>query len=93
MPVWKGGRGAKAPYETTHIRVPLPLKQKIEQICEEYKQKVISGEDVTESEDTASIMEFEEALELAKTILKQKKSARVSLKSLLTGIYNRDIDL
>ena len=28
MSVWKGGRGVKAPYESTHVRVPEPIKEK-----------------------------------------------------------------
>lgn len=32
-----GGRGKKAPYETTHIRVPVDLKPQIEQIIDKYR--------------------------------------------------------
>lgn len=37
MTVWRGGRGVKAPYETTHVRVPLPIKDKVEELCKVYK--------------------------------------------------------
>lgn len=85
MAVNKGGRGVKAPYETTHVRVPLPIKDKVQQIIDDYKNGTDSrGND---------IIEYEQALELAKEILKHKKSARVSLKNLLTGIYGKDVTL
>ena len=35
--VTKGGRGKKAPYETTHCRIPLPLKPIVEQLANAYK--------------------------------------------------------
>jgi len=33
----KGGRGKKAPYETTCIRVPVSLKPKIQKMIEDYR--------------------------------------------------------
>lgn len=33
-----GGRGKKAPYETTHVRIPVDLKSQIEKLIEEYRQ-------------------------------------------------------
>jgi hypothetical protein len=44
----KGGRGKKAPYQTTHIRVPLPLKAEIEKLIEDYRRSL---ENDVESED------------------------------------------
>jgi hypothetical protein len=35
--VTKGGRGKKAPYESTHCRIPLPLKPIVEQLANAYK--------------------------------------------------------
>jgi hypothetical protein len=85
MAVNKGGRGLKAPYDTTHVRVPVPIKDKVQQIIDDYKNGTNS-----EASDT---MEYEQVLELAKTILSQKKSAKVSLEKLLTGIYNKKVTL
>lgn len=44
----KGGRGKKAPYETTHIRIPIPLKSKIEKLIQEYR---LSLDDSLDSQD------------------------------------------
>lgn len=32
-----GGRGKKAPYETTHVRIPVDLKPQVEKLVEEFR--------------------------------------------------------
>jgi len=32
-----GGRGKKAPYETTHVRIPVDLKSQVELLVEDYR--------------------------------------------------------
>jgi regulatory protein YycI of two-component signal transduction system YycFG len=32
-----GGRGKKAPYETTHVRIPVDLKSQVEKLVEDYR--------------------------------------------------------
>ena len=32
-----GGRGKKAPYETTHVRIPIDLKSQVELLVEEFR--------------------------------------------------------
>lgn len=81
----KGGRGRKAPYETTHVRIPVPIKEVVEKLSIDYKEG-----NFTEPVDAISL---EKALEEAKRILKAKKSARVSMQNLLTSIYNVDVEL
>lgn len=44
----KLGRGQKAPYETTHYRIPKPIKPIVEQISEDYKRSIFAGEDSEE---------------------------------------------
>jgi hypothetical protein len=39
------GRGNKAPYQTTHLRVPLPLKPELERRIEEYRLRVLEGQE------------------------------------------------
>jgi hypothetical protein len=34
-----GGRGKKAPYETTHVRIPVDLKLQIEELIENFRNK------------------------------------------------------
>lgn len=85
MAVNKGGRGLKAPYETTHVRVPVPIKDKVQQLIDDYKNNQIS--------DVKETLDFEAAVSLARDVLKDKKSARASLQKLLTGIYGKDITL
>lgn len=42
----KGGRGKKAPYETTHYRIPEPIKPVVEAMADRYRLLVIT-EDVS----------------------------------------------
>lgn len=90
MPKPKGGRGQTAPYETTHIRVPVPLKLQVEQMVEKYRQSVLGG---TEFESDRSQPTLDEAVEIARSILKQKKSAKQSIEKLLTSLYGEEIKL
>ncbi len=45
----KGGRGKKAPYSTTHMRVPVPLKKDVENLIIAYNQHLESGGDVNKT--------------------------------------------
>lgn len=84
MPAHKGGRGIKAPYTTTHVRVPVDLVEKVEELKQHYfDTKTTPQKPLTRNE----------AISLAREILKQKKSARISLSKLLTGLYGSEIEL
>lgn len=85
MTVWRGGRGVKAPYESTHVRIPLPIKDRVEALSKAFKDGRL--------EDESNFPTLEDSVEIARKILKQKKSARISLESLLTSIYGKDICL
>lgn len=41
---FKGGRSVKAPYQQTHLRIPLPIKDSIEKIVSTYRFAVRIGE-------------------------------------------------
>lgn len=40
-----GGRGKKAPYETTHVRVPVPIKSEVERLIEKFHSEGCSDND------------------------------------------------
>lgn len=40
-PIAKGGRGHKAPYETTHVRIALGIKPVVERLSAVYRQKFL----------------------------------------------------
>ena len=96
----KGGRGHTAPYETTHLRVPVPIKDQLQSFIDSYREQVISGQIdpsqqfilSTESSDN-KMPSKDKAVEIAKEVLKGKKSARQSLGKLLTSLYGEDINL
>lgn len=85
MTVWRGGRGVKAPYETTHVRIPVDIKERVEELSKAYKDGRLN--------ELSEPISFDDAVDLARQILKKKKSARISLESLLTGIYGKDVCL
>jgi hypothetical protein len=88
MNIPKGGRGKKAPYETTIIRVPVPLVESIERQVNEYREFVVNG-----TQPPYPAINLEVALIHAKQILKQKKSAKVSLEKLLQVLYGDEVTL
>ena len=86
MPKHLGGRGRKAPYETTHVRVPMPIKAEVQQLIDAF----YSEETV---EPVKTLTGLDDAIDTARSLLKQKKSARVSIINLLTSIYGQNVEL
>lgn len=82
-----GGRGKKAPYETTHLRIPVPIKNDIEKLIENYRLSVIDG---IETHDNG-LMSVEDAKLLTRKLIKSKISKIDTLTKLLTGIYGVEI--
>jgi hypothetical protein len=56
MPViWKGGPGHRAPYRTTHLRVPEPIKDQVQTLIDDYKKAALVNQPVTLTDDSDSI--------------------------------------
>jgi hypothetical protein len=82
-----GGRGKKAPYETTHLRIPVPIKADIEKLIDNYRLSVIDG---IEFQDNG-LMSVEDAKLLTRKLIKAKTSKIDTLVKLLTSIYDVEI--
>lgn len=86
----KGGRGYTAPYQTTHIRVPVALKGKLQCFVDEWVDLVLDGlidpsqvyEDLHKLDKDGKL-----AIIQAKYVLKKKQSARVSMAELVNRLY------
>jgi len=78
---FKGGRGHKAPYQTTHVRVPEPIKPMVERIVDDYKNDL-----------PFLYISRDRMIELCHQIASQKKSARQSLNKLLTTLFDDYVD-
>lgn len=93
----KGGRGLKAPYESTHVRIPVPIKPKVDKMVEEYRELILDGKQPEREKfncpDSMTLTTVGEAKAIAQDILKQKKSAKISLEKLLTSLYNGEVKL
>lgn len=90
-----GGRGKRANYDTTHVRVPLPLKEVIQELIDNYRwtQYIPSIDDLKPKEVKEEPCYEDVAIDIARQILKSKKSAKVSMEKLLTSIYSKEIVL
>ena len=82
----KLGRGQKAPYQTTHCRIPTPIKPIVERIAEDYKQCVFAGEDSEEA--LKKISQSLEGKEPAQDVKELKKEI-VQLQRFLSGERQR----
>jgi hypothetical protein len=40
MTVWRGGAKHKAPYDSTHVRVPVPIKPQVEALINEFRASI-----------------------------------------------------
>ena len=58
----KGGRGKTAAYETTHIRVPLPLKERVQKIIEMWHDGQLEYHDELTAEDHRLANEYRNLL-------------------------------
>jgi hypothetical protein len=81
-----GGRGRKAPYTTTHVRIPEPLKDEVKRLVEVFHNG-------TAETRLKPLTTLGDAIAIAQNILMQKKSARVSIEKLLTALYDTEIKL
>lgn len=85
----QGGRGIKAPYTTTHIRIPSDLKAEFEARIESYRENLLTSNKGDTIEK--SLTSLPEAIEVARLLVKSKKSSRQSMARLLTAIYRTDV--
>ena len=85
MPKPVGGRGRKS-FGSTHIRVPLPIEDKVRQLVAEFYEE-------ENHKPVNRLPTLEQAIDLAKNILAKKKSAKISLSQLLEAIYGETIEL
>jgi hypothetical protein len=92
MDIPKGGRGKKADYETTHARIPVALKELVTGLSNEYKQTGIVPS-MERQPTLLDIMTKDEAIVLANSLVKGKKSLKVSLSKLLTALYQTDVTI
>jgi len=82
----KGGRGKRAPYETTVVRVPDPVLEQVEAICDAYR----NGEFLPEQKP---VTDFEAIKDQIDEWRKSAKVGKEKLKNLLQLIYGVDFDL
>ncbi|MEL4897513.1 hypothetical protein [Crocosphaera sp. Alani8] len=75
-----GGRGQKAPYKTRVMRVPEPIAEQVQALIDEYRLSIMS--DKVEDKDSFIIIKISQLNSLFSSILRQRKSAKVSFEKL-----------
>lgn len=89
MPKPVGGRGHRAPYETTHLRVPVPIKAHLEEIIDQYRQSLEDGPPIQKDQ---AIPSLEDSLAMAEKLIRAKTTKVETIKKLLTYIYKQDVN-
>lgn len=87
MTLPKGGRGKKAPYDTRTVRIPVAVLAEVEAIAEQYRLSVLEGGEFKAGGNPT----LDEAIAIAKEVLKQKRSAKQSVRKLLQVLYNAKV--
>lgn len=89
-----GGRGQKAPYTTSIIRVPDPLVPTVEKLIEDYREMIFNGTiSSDQNSDRLGIVKLskDDVIKQSKRVLSAKKSAKVSILKLLQLLYGDEI--
>lgn len=87
----KGGRGVKASYETITARIPKPIKSTVLELVSDYRKSLSESKPVT---SYVTSIDKQDTINLAREIIKQKKSAKLSLEKLLqTLLQDNNIKL
>jgi hypothetical protein len=94
----KGGRGHHLPYEVTHIRIPVPLKEQITLLVEDYKKYVEGGgnpHSYVSPPRPQGGSEFSpnDILGAGRAALRSKKGARETVLKMLTSLLGKDFDV
>ena len=90
----KGGRGKVAPYATTTMRIPLPIKPDIDRIIDNYRDSVTQPILAAIAEIEQSPIPLNDAIIKAHEILADKKAnKKVTIKKLLESIYGQKVSL
>lgn len=74
----KGGRGRKAPYEQTHIRVPIPIKGLVQSIIDDYRAKAL-GEELKTDKDGIESGNIQVAIDLVERFIADTNISQESI--------------
>lgn len=83
-----GGRGKKAPYVSTHVRIPEPIKPVVQELIRRFH----AGEPIAFKQPT--LLSLEDSVKLVNGILRSKRgNKKDQFEKLLTAIYGVDVSL
>jgi hypothetical protein len=88
MPLLVGGRGKKAPWEIGMVRTPEPIKPDIQKLVDDWKLSQLEDGYTRQ----VQIVSVDKARSIVEKVLRQKRSARVSVLAVLAEL-GLEIDL
>lgn len=96
----KGGRGKKAPYDSTHVRTPEPIKPIADALIERFRALVVEEDltveqavEVMQKQPFADCYSKEQILDAARFGLRQKKGAWVAMQKTLTSLFGDEVSI
>lgn len=87
MGINKGGRGKKKPYETVTMRIPLPIKEMVEAMRDDFESGKLLEDVVTEAYKRVN---WDKVMDKTVAALRQKKTTKVMIKKLVSSLFNVD---
>jgi predicted RNase H-like nuclease (RuvC/YqgF family) len=87
MTIPKGGRGKKAPYETTQMRVPVPIKEQVNSLIAKFRGEVLDDnnllEPVNNSHLSLELESLQSEIQKLKTALEISEIEKLKLNTAL----------
>ena len=101
MTVPKGGRGKKAPYETTQMRVPVPIKDQVSRLIAKFRGEIINDlktdknlfESVDNTQLSLELENLKSEIQNLKTTLEISEAEKQNLKTALDDALSKTQNL
>lgn len=92
----KGGRGKKAPYETQQMRVPVPIKDRVNELITKFRDGTLEDSEldknlVSNTESLSEIKALQDEIQNLKTALEVAEADKQNLKTALQNA-NQQVD-
>ena len=101
MTVPKGGRGKKAPYETTQMRVPVPIKDQVSRLIAKFRGEILNDlktdknlfESVDNTQLSLELENLKSEIQNLKTTLEISEAEKQNLKTALDDALSKTQNL
>jgi len=84
-----GGRGKKAPYETIQMRVPVPIKDRVNELINQFRDGALTGAEADISDSTAELENLKQQIQNLNTTLEISETEKQNLNTALQDANQR----